>query len=439
MVFAFKWIKLNRFAILPLLMFYKSLSKKYPNLGEIHTSHGIIKTPNFTPVGTKATVKSLDSKDLDALNIDLIFANTYHLYFSPGTKVLEYFGGLHKFMNRSKPIITDSGGFQVFSLGLGNSKNTFAKITDEGVYFISPKDGSTHFFSAEKSINIQRSIGADIILSFDDCTPFEHDFYSSFSKKYIKKLAYNPRGEFPYKNQKVSYLKTPQYKNDPFYEYTKISLKRTHLWAERSLKEFKNTHQLYDYPQYLFGIVQGGVFADLRKESSKFIASLPFDGFAIGGVSVGEGKENMIKGVKYGVEHLPLGKKPIHLLGVGEVDDIFNTLEYGITTYDCVIPTRWARSGYALVKGKKNKFRKSLRKAKYLKSKKPVQKDCSCYACKNYTEGYISHLVRNNEILGLRLLTLHNLYFMNNLFKEIRVYMQKGKSLSHLRDFYYLD
>ncbi len=418
-------------------MFYKSLSKKYPNLGEIHTKHGIIKTPNFTPVGTKATVKSLDSNDLDNLNIDLIFANTYHLYFSPGIKIFKKFGGIHKFMSRNSPIITDSGGFQVFSLGLGNKKKPLAKISDKGVEFINPKDGSKHFFSPKISINIQKHIGADIILSFDDCTPFEHDFYSSFSKKYIKMLAYNPKGNFNYKKHKLEYLKNPKYKNNPFYEYNKISLQRTHKWALKSLKAYNNIQQIYKYRQYLLGIVQGGIFEDLRKKSSKYMASLPFDGYAIGGVSVGEGKENMIKGVKYGVYYLPIGKKPIHLLGVGEIDDIFNTIEYGITTYDCVIPTRWARSGYALIVGKKNKFRKNLNKSKYLESKEPLLKGCKCYTCKNFKQGYVSHLVKNKEILGFRLLTIHNLYFMNKLFEEIREYMHNNKPLKKLKQKYY--
>lgn len=428
---------------------YNSTNKKYPSLGEIHTDHGIVQTPNFTPVGTKATVKAISSGELTDHN--LIFANTYHLYFTPGLETLEKAGGVHKFMNRSLPIITDSGGFQVFSLGLGSYTDPLAHISDEGVTFKNEKDHKSYFFSPKVSINAQRKIGADLILSFDDCTPYHKDFFrqlSLLSKKKLKEfLKTNFAGKLTleetifilkshpnfFKNEGNSELKEKIFK-----EYTKISLARTHKWAEQSFKEFKNTKPLYGYKQYLLGIVQGGIIPELREESSKFISSIDFDGYAVGGVSVGETKEEMIEAVKHATKHLPVGKKPIHLLGVGEVDDIFNTYEYGITTWDCVIPTRWGRSGYSFVKGIENKFRMSLRKAQYKNDFSPIEKGCNCHACKNYTRSYIHHLVRENEILGYRLITLHNLHFMNNLMSRLRTSMKHDTPIEKLRDEYYL-
>lgn len=402
-------------------MFYKNTNKKYANRGEIHTDHGIIQTPNFTPVGTKATVKTLTSEDI--INHDLIFGNTYHLYFSPGIDILQKAGGIHKFMNRSKPIITDSGGFQVFSLGLaGGGLN---EITDEGVYFKSERDGSSYLFNPKVSIEAQRKIGADIILAFDDCAPTRDSFL-----KYYKNISNNKRKVL---NKKLGYTG----EGDIFRKYIELSLKRTHEWAKESLDVFNRTKELFNYSQYLFGIVQGSEFSDLRVESSKFISGLPFDGYAIGGVSVGETKAQMVIAVKDAVSHLKVGEKPIHLLGVGEIDDIFNTINYGITTFDCVIPTRWARTGYALIKSKKDKFRLNLKRSENKTLFEPISNSCSCYTCKNYTKAYLHHLVKEKEILGARLLTLHNLHFMNNLFAEIRECMDTKSSLDSLMSKYF--
>lgn len=419
-------------------MFYKQTGK-HPSVGEIHTDHGIVQTPNFTPVGTKANVKSLVSEDLE--NADLIFANTYHLFFSPGVGVLQKFGGVHKFMNRNKPIITDSGGFQVFSLGFGNSLSNLAQITDEGVNFTKPENGLKYFFSPKVSIETQRKIGADIVLAFDDCAPYYDQFLSN-----LKSLSNNKLKEFikifPL-NEKMVGVKIEDYVKENskklYRDYIEISLNRTHNWANQSLENFKRTKNLYNYNQHLFGIIQGGIFDNLREESAKYINSLDFDGFAIGGVSVGETKDEMISAVKSATKHLPVGEKPIHLLGVGEIDDFFNTVEYGITTFDCVIPTRWARTGYAIVKGKENKFRLDLRKAELMYFNKPISKECACSTCKNYSVGYLSHLVRNKEISASRLISIHNLFFLNELLGKIRKTLGEGKSLESLRKEYYLE
>lgn len=364
-------------------------------IGVIRTPHGEIQTPAFIPVGTRATVKTLTPQEISDLGFDIFFVNTYHLFLSPGEKVIKDLGGLHKFISWEKPLITDSGGFQVFSLARGKNFGKIAlvneetevlcKIDDNGVYFKSYKDGSTFYFTPEKSIEVQEKLGADIILCFDECT-------------------YYPAT----------------------YTYTKKALERTNRWAIRCLKKNsqlrrKNSSKNF---QALYGIIQGGVYRDLREFSAKFIGSLPFEGFAIGGVSVGESKKEMRDVLDWVIPFLPEGK-PRHLLGVGEIDDIFFLIERGVDTFDCVIPTRLGRMGIAIVKPKEKKLTKNnwkidILKSQFIKDKNPIDSDCSCFTCKNFSRAYLNHLFKNKELLGYRLLTIHNLYFFRKIIEEIR-------------------
>lgn len=359
-------------------------------VGEIHTDHGIVETPAFVPVGTKATVRSLSPQDLKESGAQILFGNTYHLHLHPGEDVVKEFGGLGKFMGWDGVTITDSGGFQVFSLGqkkltvFADEEETEVKlvnIKDDGVEFRSHIDGSKHVFTPEISIEIQKKLGADLILAFDDCPP-----------------------------------------HPSTYEQTKEAMERTHKWALRSLKASQGK-QYHPWNQALYGIVQGGVYKDLREESAKFIASMEFDGIAIGGVSVGESKKEMRDAVDWVVPYLP-ENKPRHLLGIGEIDDVFDGVERGMDTFDCVIPTRFGRYGIAFVEPQKsegkNRFRIDLTKSMYAKDKSPIAKDCTCYACKNFTRGYIHHLFRSKELLGYRLVSYHNVFFLTNLVKKVR-------------------
>lgn len=367
-------------------------AKSKARAGEITTAHGKILTPCFVPVGTKASVRSLSPEDLKNLNIQLLFGNTYHLHLQPGEDIVMDFGGLAKFMNWNGPTITDSGGFQVFSLGKrtvkmmedkedDESEEPLVKITEDGVQFKSHIDGSKHTFTPEVSIEIQKKLGADLILVFDECAP---------------------------------YPSTP--------EYARQAMIRTHNWALRSLAAFKKKSH-HPWQQALYGIVQGGTYEDLRKESAEFISQLPFDGIAVGGVSVGESKEEMRKVLEWVIPILP-DEKPRHLLGIGEVDDIFSAVENGIDTFDCVIPTRFGRYGIVF-SGKpegniKNKFRIDIRKKIFAKDKGPLTKDCECYVCQNFTRGYVNHLFKANELLAYRLASYHNVYFLLNLTIKIR-------------------
>ncbi|MHB9019705.1 MAG: tRNA guanosine(34) transglycosylase Tgt [Minisyncoccota bacterium] len=372
----------------------KKSKKSNARAGVIDTPHGQIHTPAFYPVGTKATVKGITPVQLNDMGIEAVLCNTYHLFLRPGDKVVKKFGGLHKFMNWQKPIITDSGGFQVFSLGLGlehgaskipaadlearKKRNAniekFARITEDGVYFRSFLDGSKHFIGPEESMKIQENLGADIIFAFDECT-------SPFSD----------------------------------YEYTKEAMERTHRWAIRSLKAHSRKDQM------LFGIVQGGEFKDLRLESSKFIGSMDFDGFGIGG-SFGKFKKNVKNILDYSVEYLP-ENKPKHLLGIGSVEDIIEAIRRGIDTFDCVTPTRLGRNGTALTK----KGNLNMRSSQLALDKKPIEKGCGCYTCTNFTRGYVRHLFQSGEMLAGILTTIHNLYFMEKLMRGIRQDIMKGK------------
>ena len=380
----------------------KKSKKSLARIGVISTSHGKIHTPAFIPVATQATVKGLTVDQLKGIANDALLCNAYHLYLRPGDLLVKKSGGLHKFMNWNKPIFTDSGGFQVFSLGLalkhgvGKIANIFPKenndskepvgrrivpgkslmkITEEGVKFKSHIDGSSHFLTPEKSIAIQQNLGADIIFTFDECT-------SPLSS----------------------------------YEYTKEAMERTHRWAVRSLKAFKNSKK-----QQLFGIVQGGEYKNLREQSTLFISSLNFAGFGIGG-SLGKSKKDMHKVLDWTVSFLP-ENKPRHLLGIGEISDIYEAVKRGVDTFDCVIPTRLGRNGSVLAK----KGNLNIKSSRYFKDKKPLEKNCSCYTCQSFTRSYISHLFRAGEMLGGILTTIHNLYFMESYMKEIRQKIKDNK------------
>lgn len=370
----------------------KKHSKSKARLGLLKTSHGVIHTPFFFPVATQATVKSLTPEDIKEIGFEAILANTYHLYLQPGHQVVKKMGGLHKFMNWPGPIATDSGGYQVFSLGAGfgskigkvfkeqdkEEKNSrtgkLVKIDNEGVIFTSHLDGSKHRFTPESSIKIQEDLGADIIFNFDECTS-------------------------PLDN----------------YNYTQKSMQRTHNWAKRCLKAKKKNKQL------LFGIIQGGLFEDLRKESAQFIGSLPFDGFGIGG-SFGQGE--MKKALDWIIPYLP-ENKPRHLLGIGYLNDIKEAVKRGIDLFDCVYPTRLARHGTFLT----NQGEISITKKIYKTDKKPIMKNCSCSTCQNYTRAYCNHLFKAKEMLGARLATIHNLWFMARFMEKIREDIKKDRDI----------
>lgn len=338
--------------------------------GVFTTPHGQIKTPVFMPVGTKATVKTQTPEELADLGVQVVLANTYHLFLRPGEKLIKAQGGLHKWMNWDKPILTDSGGYQVFSLA------DTRKILDNGVEFTSIIDGgSKHFITPEKVMQIQADLGADIIMAFDECAD------AKASKKYAKE-----------------------------------ALKRTHDWALKCKKSQKNPRK-----QALFPIIQGVIYDDLRIESTKFITELDLPGIAIGGLSVGESKKDMYRTLEVIEPYLPKSK-PRYLMGVGSPDDLVEAVARGVDMFDCVLPTRIARTGAAFLPS----GRVSMKNARFAKDKKSLQKDCECYTCQNYSRSYLRHLVMEKEILGLRLLTTHNLHFILNLMDQIRKSIKDG-------------
>jgi queuine tRNA-ribosyltransferase len=345
-------------------------------LGRLETPHGLIETPVFAPVGTQATVKAMRPRDLHELGASLILSNTYHLYLRPGDELIRDLGGLHKFMGWDKPILTDSGGFQVFSL------SDARKIDEEGVTFRSHLDGSTHRFTPETSIRIQENLGADIIMVFDECPP----------------------------------------PND--YEYVKQSLIRTHAWAERCLAAKTRRDQA------LFGIVQGGIFRDLRESSARFLIDLDLPGYAIGGLAVGETKREMHQVLDWLEPVLPR-EKPRYLMGVGAPEDLVNGVLRGIDIFDCVLPTRIARNGSALIQG----GRMNLRNAQYSADGSPIDPACSCYTCTYFSRAYMRHLVKADEILASILLTTHNLHFLIQLMAELRKAIRKGTLAEYAKNF----
>ncbi len=349
--------------------------KTQARTGIIHTSHGDIQTPAFVPVGTQASVKSLTPEELDTIGVQLFFVNTYHMYLRPGIEVVKKADGLHKFMHWNKPLMTDSGGFQVFSLA---RKASLVKISDDGVEFQSHWDGTKHVFTPESSMKWQHALGSDMHIAFDDCTPY------------------------PVTHEKA-----------------KQSMERTHRWAVRSLKEHKKInkkHMLFKKPyQALYGSIQGSVYKDLRQESAKFISGMDFDGIAIGGVSVGESKKEMVRVLDWVTPLLP-EDKPRHLLGVGEIDDIFMMIGRGIDTFDCVQPTRLARVGTLYEKHSQIDITKSCYATDFV----PIETGCACYTCTNFTRAYVHHLFHVKELLGYRLATIHNLHFIHRLVDDIR-------------------
>ncbi len=347
-------------------------------LGVIKTNHGSINTPIFMPVGTQATVKAMTSRELKEINSQIILANTYHLYLRPGDELIKNAGGLHKFMNWDKPILTDSGGFQVFSL------SDLREIKEEGVYFSSHLDGSKHFISPEKSMQIQKNLGSDIVMAFDECPPYPAE------RKYVEN-----------------------------------SLERTIRWAERCQKEMEGSNQA------LFGIIQGGVYPELRKRSVEEMQKFNFPGYSIGGLSVGEPKEEMYKMLKYTTPIMPRNK-PRYLMGVGTPEDLIEGIYHGIDMFDCVMPTRIARHGQVFT----HRGRMTVRNAKYKDDFTPLDKNCDCHVCQNYSRAYIRHLIKRNEILGVRLTTYHNLYFMLNFSEEIRKSIANDNFINFREEFY---
>ena len=347
--------------------------------GVVHTPHGDIQTPIFMPVGTLATVKSMSPEELkDDVKAQIILSNTYHLYLRPGHDIVKEAGGLHKFMNWDRPILTDCGGFQVFSL------SKLRKITEDGVLFNSHLDGSKHMFTPEKVIEIEEALGADIIMSFDECCPYPST-----------------------------------------YEYTKQSMERTTRWAKRC----KQAHTRED--QGLFGIIQGGFYKDLREKSAKDLIELDFPGYAIGGISVGEPKNEFLNMLKYTAPLMP-ENKPRYLMGVGSPDYLIEAAVAGIDMCDCVLPTRLARHGTALT----SKGKIVIRNNEYARDWNHLDNECDCYTCKNYTRGYLRHLIKTNEILGMRLISLHNLRFLTNLMERVRIEIENDNLLNFKEEFY---
>lgn len=348
-------------------------------LGKIETPHGTFETPMFMPVGTQATVKTIAPEELEEMGAGIILSNTYHLWLRPGEDIIQEAGGLHQFMNWDKGILTDSGGFQVFSLA------DMRNIEEEGVHFRSHLDGKKLFLSPEKAIDIQNKLGPDILMSFDECPPF-----------------------------------------DESYDYVKKSVERTSRWAERGLNAHANPTT-----QGLFGIVQGAGFEDLRKQSAKDLTSMDFAGYSIGGLSVGEPKDEMYKVLNYTTPLLP-ENKPRYLMGVGTPDALFEGVIRGIDMFDCVLPTRIARNGTTMT----STGRLVVKNAKFARDFRPLDEKCNCYTCRNYSRAYLRHLIKSEETFGLRLTSYHNLYFILDLMKKIRQAIKEDHLLEFKQSFF---
>ncbi|TMW73975.1 tRNA guanosine(34) transglycosylase Tgt [Alteribacter natronophilus] len=357
----------------------KTCRQSGARLGRVHTPHGSFETPVFMPVGTLATVKTMSPEELKELGSEIILSNTYHLWLRPGHEIIEEAGGLHSFMNWDRPILTDSGGFQVFSL------SDMRKITEEGVEFRNHLSGEKLFLSPEGSMDIQNALGPDIMMAFDECPPYpaEHD-------------------------------------------YMKASVERTTRWAERCLKAHKRPED-----QGLFGIVQGGEYEDLRRQSAEDLVSMDFPGYAIGGLSVGEPKDVMNRALEFTTPLLP-ENKPRYLMGVGSPDSLIDGAIRGVDMFDCVLPTRIARNGTLMT----SEGRLVVRNAKYARDLRPLDENCDCHVCRNYTRAYIRHLVKCNETFGFRLTSYHNLHFLVKLMENVRQAIREDRLLDFKEDFF---
>lgn len=359
--------------------------------GELRTPHGTISTPAFIFCATKGAIKAAGVEQLADADADIILANTYHMLLQPGPDLVEQLGGLHAFTGWNGPMLTDSGGFQIFSLGQGAQSSEIkkrraethtpllTKLSEDGATFRSPRDGAYHTLTPESSIGIQRQLGADLVVVLDECTPFHVDR-----------------------------------------DYTTRSLAMTHRWADRCLAAFERGHT---GRQALYGVIQGGVYEDLRREGAEFVASRPFFGHAVGGC-LGDHQDQLFEIVDHATRHLHDGR-PVHLLGIGGVRDIWDGAARGIDTFDCVAPTRIARHGWAMHREAAN-FRINLRNARFRDDKEPLEDDCACAACRRHSRAYIHHLLKAGEILGLQLLTQHNITFMTRLMATVRAALLSG-------------
>jgi queuine tRNA-ribosyltransferase len=357
-----------------LLKFSLIAKDKDARAGIFETDHGVVETPAFMPVGTQGTVKAVNQRYLEEIKTQIVLSNTYHLYLRPGTEVLEKAGGLHRFMNWNKPILTDSGGFQVFSL------SELRKVKQDGVEFRSHLDGSSHFFTPEKVVGIQRSIGSDIMMVLDECTPYPCE-----------------------------------------YEYALNSVGQTSNWALMCKEAFEKSFSLYGHKQFMFGIIHGSVYKDLRESSAKDLIKIDFDGYAIGGLAVGEPVELMYDMVDFTTNIMP-ENKPRYLMGVGRPENLLEAIERGIDMFDCVMPTRNGRNSYLFTSGGVL----SMRNAKFKDDFSTIDENCNCYTCTNFSKAYLRHLFIAGEILALELASIHNLNFYISLMRTAREKIIEG-------------
>ncbi|MBN2059336.1 MAG: tRNA guanosine(34) transglycosylase Tgt [Deltaproteobacteria bacterium] len=348
--------------------------------GRLETEHGSFNTPVFMPVGTQGSIKSLSPEEIKILGVRIILGNTYHLYLRPGHKLIDKLGGLHRFMNWDGSILTDSGGFQVYSL------SKLRNITDEGVMFRSHIDGSRHFIGPGEAMEIQAALGSDIMMAFDECAPFPADR-----------------------------------------EYVANSVRLTSLWAERCIEKRADNHQA------LFGIVQGGVYDDLREQSAKDLVAMGFDGYALGGLAVGEDSNTRLRIIDRTMNFLP-AEKPVYLMGVGKPEDIIEAVISGVDMFDCVMPTRNARNGTLFTR----KGKLIIKNARYVDDDMPVEEGCGCYTCNNFSRAYLRHLFMANELLAYRLNSIHNLYYYMHLLEELRDAIREDRLESYRDHFYSL-